>query len=71
MHESGQAVGRCRPQDGTLRIHDNLAGSDYPMAFDPAMQIPPTNGLKASKQPLRISAEKSLRTAEELARTVT
>jgi len=36
--------------------------------FDPAMQIPLTNGLEASKQPLRNGAEKSLRTAEELAR---
>ena len=45
-----------------------LAGADYPMAFDPATQIPATNGLEASKQPLRNGAEKSLRTAEELAR---
>ena len=38
------------------------------MAFDPATQIPATNGLEASKQPLRNGAEKSPRTAEELAR---
>jgi antirestriction protein ArdC len=68
VRESGQAVGRFRPQDGTLRIHDNLAGADHLVAFDPATQIPTTNGLEPSRQPLRNGAEKSLRTAEELAR---
>ena len=64
VQESGQAVGRFRPQDGTLRIHDNLAGADHPVALDPAT----ANGLEASKQPLRNGAEKSLRAAEELTR---
>jgi antirestriction protein ArdC len=68
VQESGQAVGRFRPQNGTLRIHDNLAGVDYPVALDPATDIPAANGLEASKQPLRNGAEKSLRAAEELTR---
>ena len=68
VHESGQAVGRFRPQDGTLRIHDNLAGADYPVSLDPTTQVPATNGLEASRQPPRNGAEKSLHAAEELAR---
>jgi hypothetical protein len=68
VHESGQAVGRFRPQDGTLRIHDNLAGADYSVALDPTGQVPATNGMEASKQPLHNGGEKSLHDAEELAR---
>jgi hypothetical protein len=68
VHEAGQAVGRFRPQDGTLRTHDNLAGADYPVALDPAGQIAATNGMEASKQPPHNVAEKSLHDAEELAR---
>jgi antirestriction protein ArdC len=68
VHESGQAVGRFRPQDGTLRIHDNLAGADYPVALDPTTQVTATTGLGASKQPPRNGAEKSLHAAEKLAR---
>jgi antirestriction protein ArdC len=68
VQESGQAVGRFRLQDGTVRIHDNLAGADYPTALDPAAQIPTTNRLDASEQPPRNGAEKSLKAAEELTR---
>jgi antirestriction protein ArdC len=65
VHESGEAVGRFRPQDGTLRIHDNGTGTDYPVALDPTTQLSAANGLE---QPPRNGAEKSLRAAEELAR---
>ena len=64
VHESGETVSRFRPQDGTLRIHDNLAGADYPVAFSATTQIRATNGLEAAKQPPHNGAEKSLHAAE-------
>lgn len=68
VHEAGQAVSRFRPQDGTLIVHDNLAGADHAVAVDPTTSSRATNGVESSNEPRRNGAEKSLRTAEELAR---
>jgi hypothetical protein len=68
VHEAGQAVGRFRSQDGTLIVHDNLVGADHAVAVDPGGSSPVTNGMEPSSEPRRNGAEKSLRTAEELAR---
>ncbi|HZL55916.1 MAG TPA: hypothetical protein VFC21_02475 [Bryobacteraceae bacterium] len=39
VHESGHAVGRFRPRDGTLRIHDNVGGIDHRGATTTTLSI--------------------------------
>jgi hypothetical protein len=68
VHESAQAVGRYQPLDGTLKIHDNLTGTDYQVAVDPTGLVPATNGLDRLNQQPRNDLDKSLRAAEDLAR---
>ena len=67
VQEAAEAVGRFAPEDGTLRIHDNRTGIDYPAGFDPAKLAAVSTGNEpVNAAPLRDSV-KSLRAAEAIA----